>query len=143
MARDPRNAAGDPPDYFEYVMWGPGNCSAVDKLVLERIVGHVPSWDEFEANFQPGVRFFFRGEELHRHPGLTFDGIQWKIHEELALDPDLIVVIIPEGLDGSDELGRVACRHLPGEKVASCGFGGLYYKDWSQMVYREAKSRCS
>lgn len=143
MARDSRNAAGDPPDYFEYVMWGSGNCTALDKLVFERVVGHVPSWEEFEVDFHPGVRFFFRNEDLQNYPGLIFDGIHEKIHEELALDPYLVLVVIPEGLTGSDALIERAHHHLAAEKVISFPFAGMHYKDWARMVYREALTKVS
>ncbi len=141
MARDPRNAAGDPPDYFEYVMWGPGNCTAVDKLVFERVVGYVPSWEEFEADFRPAVRFFFRFADLEAHPRLTFDGIHAKIHEALELDPYLVLVVIPKGLTGSAELIQLARRHLPPKKATSSPFIGLHYKDWAQNAYRQARAR--
>ncbi len=141
MARDPRNAAGDPPDYFHYIMFGPGNCTAVDKLVFERIVGHVPSWEEFEANFQPGVRFFFRGDDLRAHPSWAHDGFQEKIRRELALDPWLVLMVVPEGVAGSDELIELARRQLPPDEVASFSFKGMDCRDWARMVYRQAKAR--
>lgn len=140
MAHDPRNAAGDPPDYFEYIMWGPGNCTAVDKLVFERTVGHVPSWEEFEAHFQPGVRFLFRGGDLQNHPRFTDDGIHGKIRDELELDPYLVLAAVPEGLAGSDELIELARHRLPDKKVASFPFGSLHYKEWAQIAYREAEA---
>jgi hypothetical protein len=138
MAKDPRNAAGDPPDYFEYVMYGPGNCTAVDKLVLERIIGYPPSWEEFESIFQPGVRFYFIKEDLRRHPGFTLDGIHEKIYEELELDPWLVKMIIPDGLEKSDELVRLALNKLPKHKVCVLPFKGIHYRDWAKMAYREA-----
>lgn len=140
MARDPRNAAGDPADYFEYVMFGAGNCTAVDKLVLERVVGYVPSWEEFESIFRPGVRFFFRAEDLRAHPGFTIDGIHEKIRDELVLDPWLVAVVIPQELPGSDELLAVARRLLPPSKIAWLSFDGLHYKDWARTAYREAQA---
>jgi len=141
MVQDPGNAPGDPADYFEYVMWAGGNCTAVDKLVLERALGYVPDWDEFERRFQPAVRFFFRSEDLHRHPRFTLDGIHAKIHRELELDPWLILTAIPEGLPDSDELIGLTRRHLPGHKVAVYSFSGLHYKDWAHKVYQDAKAR--
>jgi hypothetical protein len=141
MVRDPRNAAGDPPDYFEHVMWGPGNCTEVDKLVFERVVGHVPSWEEFEADFRPAVRFFFCEDEIQNHPGWVIDGVQEKIRDELPLNPYLILVVIPEGLDGSQKLIELARSSLPSGKVASFPFAGLHCKDWAQMLYREALAR--
>lgn len=141
MAQDARNAAGDPPDYFDYVMWASGNCTAVDKLVLERVVGHVPSWEEFEANFQPGVRFFFRSADLRGHPCLTFDGIHFKIRDELAVEPYLVLMVIPEDLPGSRPLVELARQRLSAEMVASSSFAGLHFREWARMVYRKALAR--
>jgi hypothetical protein len=141
MARDPYNASGDPPDYFEYIMWAAGNCTAVDKLVLERMIGRAPDWDEFEAAFRPGVRFFFHSDDLCRHPGFTHDGIHTKIHHELALDPWLVLAAIPEGLSGSDDLIDLAHRYLPASKAVSLPFAGRHYKDWASEVYCQARAR--
>ena len=141
MAQDPRNAAGDPPDYFEYVMWGPGNCTAVDKLVLERTIGRVPSWEEFEAAFQPAARFFFRGDDLHVHPRFTNDGIHGKIRDGIELAPYLILMVVPEGLAGSVELTELGRRRLPAGKTVSFPFANLHYRDWAHMAYQEAMAR--
>lgn len=37
-----RNAANDPADYFEYIMFAWGNCQAGDRLVMERKLGRFP-----------------------------------------------------------------------------------------------------
>jgi hypothetical protein len=37
-----RNAAGDPADYFEYIMLAWGNCQAGDRLVMERKLNRFP-----------------------------------------------------------------------------------------------------
>jgi hypothetical protein len=140
LVDDPGNAAGDPPDYFEYVMLGAGNCTAVDKLVLERALGHVPSWEEFEKEFQPGVRFFFRTEDLRTHPRYCFDGIHGKIHEELELDPYLLLLVIPDGLPGSEELTSTAMSALPAGKVWTHPFKSLSFREWAQTAYQQAQT---
>ena len=140
-ARDPRNAAGDPPDYFEYVMWAPGNCTAIDKLVLERSLGHVPSWEEFETRFQPAVRFFFAQDALNRHPRLTFDGIHAKIRDVLELDPYLLAVVLPEGLMRVDKLVEVAALHVPRHKIVSLPYTGLHFKEWAHTAYHAVRPR--
>lgn len=57
LMKEPRNAAGDPADFFHYVMFSWGNCQAGDRLVMERILGRAPAADELGAGFTPGVRF--------------------------------------------------------------------------------------
>jgi len=96
--------------------------------MFERVVGHVPSWEEFESGFQPGVRFFFREKDLKACPGLTFDGFHTKIRDEVALDPCLVLVVVPQGLPGSDKLMETAQRMLPEDKVISLSFEGLHYR---------------
>jgi len=141
LAGERGNAAGDPPDYFESVMFGPGNCTAVDKLVMEREVGHVPDWEEFERNFRPGVRFFFRATDLAGHPRYCFDGIHGKIREQLELDPYLVLVAIPEGLPRSHDLASLANRRLPAENVVIHPFVGMHFKQWARTVYHDARRR--
>ena len=55
-----RNAANDPADYFEYIMFAWGNCQAGDRLVMERSLGRFPNDDDLSIGFNPGVRFYFR-----------------------------------------------------------------------------------
>ena len=43
LAREARNAARDPADYFDYVMFAWGNCQAGDRLVMERKLGRFPN----------------------------------------------------------------------------------------------------
>ena len=43
LMRESRNAANDPADYFEYIMFAWGNCQAGDRLVMERNLGRFPN----------------------------------------------------------------------------------------------------
>lgn len=43
LMREARNAANDPADYFEYIMFAWGNCQAGDRLVMERKLGRFRS----------------------------------------------------------------------------------------------------
>ena len=140
LASDPRNAAGDPPDYFEYVMFSAGNCPGPDKLVYERIIGRSPSWEEFEENFQPAVKFFFRSLDLIMHPDFCCDGYhRIKIRDEIALEPLLLVVIIPEGLAGSTDLIESANKRELAAKVVSRDFSGYGPKEWAHLTYLVAR----
>ncbi len=70
-----RNAANDPEDYFQYIMFAWGNCQAGDRLVMERALGRFPDENDLSINFEPGVRFFFRYDTLSVHPNVTFEGV--------------------------------------------------------------------
>ena len=70
-----RNAAHDPEDYFEYIMFAWGNCQAGDRLVMERKLKRFPNEEDLSVNFTPGVRFFFDYEKLKQHPEAVFEGV--------------------------------------------------------------------
>ncbi|MFC1947264.1 hypothetical protein ACFLXY_05005 [Chloroflexota bacterium] len=97
LALEARNAAGDPPDYFDYVMFTFGNCTAGDRLVMERTLGRVPSHEELNEGFKPGVRFYFRYSDLIHHLGFRSDGYHYcKIRDSIDLDDRMVVIIAPE-----------------------------------------------
>ncbi len=111
LAIEARNAAGDPPDYFDSVMFTFGNCTAGDRLVMERTLGRMPSLEDLNEEFKPGVRFYFRYTNLVRHPGFRSDGYHYcKIKDSIGLDDRIIVIIAPES--ARDILLKAASREL-------------------------------
>ena len=87
-------------------------------------------------DFTPGVRFYFRYEELVKHTGRAFDGVlPMKIKDEIVLKDWLYAMVIPAGveLDVPDSLKDRAiyvendCRDI---------------WDWSEKVYRVIEKRC-
>lgn len=94
-----RNAAHDPADYFEYVMLAWGNCQSGDRLVMERKLGRFPNEEDLSANFTPGIRFYFRYDELTKHPACCFDGVlPMKIKDGIDLAEWVYAVVVPETL---------------------------------------------
>lgn len=94
---EPRNAANDPADYFEYLMLSWGNCQAGDRLVMERKLERELTEEDLNTGFIPGVRFFFKYNELVKHPNAVFDGYHpLKIKDELTLKDNVFAIIIPE-----------------------------------------------
>ena len=137
MAED-RNAANDPADYFEYIMLSWGNCQAGDRLVMERDLGRFPNETDLSIGFHPGVRFYFRYDDLVKHPERVFDGVlPMKIKNEIVLKDWLYAMVIPEGirLDIPDELKdrTIYCKN-------DCA--DIWY--WSEKVYSmiEGKWNC-
>ena len=129
LMAEARNAANDPADYFEYIMLSWGNCQAGDRLVMERKLGRFPNEQDLSADFTPGVRFYFRYEDLAEHPGWVFDGVlPMKIKDEIVLKDWLYAMVVPEGvpLDVPEELKERTvylqndCRDI---------------WDWSEKVY--------
>lgn len=97
LRKDGRNAANDPEDYFDYIMFAWGNCQAGDRLVMERKLGRFPDEKDLDAGFEPGVRFFFRYDKLIHHPNAVFEGVlPLKIRNELILKDWLDAVVVPE-----------------------------------------------
>lgn len=138
LALEQRNAAGDPPDYFDYVMFTFGNCIAGDRLVMERMLGTLPTQEELTTEFTPGVRFYFRYKDLLSHPRFRSDGYHYcKIKDMLELEPYLVVAIAPE--TASRELQQAssakARKRLVFIDPATCI--GLW--SWSSRAYQVAK----
>ena len=136
LMAESRNAANDPADYFEYIMLAWGNCQAGDRLVMERKLGRFPDERDLSVDFTPGVRFYFRYEELVKHTGRAFDGVlPMKIKDEIVLKDWLYAMVIPAGveLDVPDSLKDRAiyvendCRDI---------------WDWPEKVYRVIEKRC-
>ena len=58
LVKEERNAANDPEDYFDYIMFAWGNCQAGDRLVMERKLGRFPDETDLSAGFTPRSSFF-------------------------------------------------------------------------------------
>ena len=140
LMAEKRNAAGDPADYFNYVMFAWGNCQAGDRLVMERKLGRFPDAQDLSVDFTPGVRFYFRYDELIRHPGATFAGVlPLKVRDEVILAEWVHTIIIPEAL-------RVMMApHIPPELQVLVIYVENDCKDiwdWSEKVYSIIEKEC-
>ena len=136
LMAEARNAAKDPADYFEYIMLSWGNCQAGDRLVMERKLGRFPNEQDLSKDLTPGVRFYFRYEDLAKHPGRVFDGVlPMKIRDEIVLKDQLFAMVVPVGveLDVPDDLKDRTiyvendCRDI---------------WEWSEKVYQTIEKRC-
>ena len=132
------NAANDPADFFDYVMFAWGNCQAGDRLVTERKLGRFPNEKDLGRNFTPGVRFFFRYNELIRHPNATFDGVlPLRIKNEVVLKDWALTVVSPEKY--RDEIEP----HVPDDlksKVHYLSSDRCDIWKWSEKVYEFARN---
>lgn len=137
LARDRGNVAGDPPDYFEYVMFSFGNCQAGDRLVTERRLGRFPEEEDLHENFRPGVRFYFKYDDLIEHPDFISDGYHYvKIKDSIALEPDLVA------LAASKEVKSTLLATAPSKMQELFIFLDHSQHDiwtWSHNVYEEIK----
>ena len=97
LVAEPRAASKDPLDYFDYIMFMWGNCIGGDSLVMERTLGRFPNEHDLGAGLKPGVRFYFRYDDIVNHKDYADDGHHAaKVKNELLLADYLHCCIIPE-----------------------------------------------
>lgn len=85
----------DPADFYEYVMFGWGTHLVGDYVVLSE---NFPNEEDFiKGNFDAGVRFYIRYEDIIKHEGHIFDGYHpLKVKDEVKLSDYLFACIVPE-----------------------------------------------
>ncbi|MCL2776337.1 MAG: hypothetical protein FWD71_23795 [Oscillospiraceae bacterium] len=133
LVSDKRNAAGDPADYFDYIMFAWGNCVGGDRLVMERELGRFPDENDLSINFAPGVRFYLRHEDIVHHPGYVFDGYHpAKVKDELVLFDYLYACIVPEKY--KQEFEKLIQPEIA-DKIYYLPQDGLGLWDWADKVY--------
>ena len=137
LKAETRNAANDPEDYFEYIMFAWGNCQAGDRLVMERKLGRFPDEKDLSDNFTPGIRFFFTSNTLILHPNAVQEGVlPLKVKDEIILKDWIHAIVIPE-----------VYRNQTIEHIPDTLSGKVYYIandtrdiwEWSEKVYEYAK----
>lgn len=132
-----RNAANDPADYFEYIMFAWGNCQAGDRLVMERKLGRFPDEKDLSEGFTPGIRFFFRYDNLVRHPGAVFEGVlPLKVRDEVILDDWVSAVIVPE--IHRRQVEPAVPKEL-GSRIHFLPYDCRDIWEWSEKVYEYVK----
>lgn len=134
LMNERRNAANDPADYFEYIMLAWGNCQAGDRLVMERSLGRFPDDQDFSIGFEPGVRFYFRYEQLVTHPNAIYDGVlPMKVRDEMILADWVYKIVIPMKLKTALE------PYVPmdlADRIIYVENDCKDIWDWSEKVYR-------
>ena len=132
--KEGRNAANDPADYFEYIMFAWGNCQAGDRLVMERKLKRFPTDDDLSIYFKPGIRFYFKYDELINHPNVIFDGVlPMKVKDEIILSDWVYKIVIPMKL--KNDLGLYIPANL-NDKIIYIENDCKDIWDWSEKVYR-------
>lgn len=137
LSLEPRNAAGDPPDYFDFVMFGPAVHPGLDKLVNERLLGRAPSWHEMESGFTPAIRFFFRRRDILRHSRFCCDGLHEKVRHAMELRPCLVAALVPQDTEGSAAVANQLQRCLPKVPLVQLARGNDGPERWAGRVARE------
>ena len=134
LMSESRNAANDPADFFEYIMFAWGNCQAGDRLVMERSLGRFPDDHDLSIGFNPGVRFYFQYEQLRTHPNAIYDGVlPMKVKDEVILDDWVFKIVIPM------KLKAILEPYIPSNLADRIIYVENDCKDiwdWSEKVYR-------
>ena len=134
LMSEKRNAANDPADYFEYIMFAWGNCQAGDRLVMERKLGRFPNDEDLSVNFTPGVRFYFRYDELLKHPNAVSDGVlPMKVKDEIIISDWVYKIVIPMKL--KNDLALYIPSYL-NDKIIYIENDCKDIWDWSEKIYK-------
>lgn len=138
LMKESRNAANDPADYFDYVMLSWGNCQAGDRLVMERKLKRFPNEKDLSVDFTPGVRFYFKFDDLTQNPDTIFDGVlPMKVKDKIVLDDYVYAIIIPL------QYAELLKDRIPHNLVSRTHFIENNCKDiwdWSEKVYSFVKN---
>ncbi len=120
----------DPPDFYEYVMFGWGTHVVGDMVVLSE---NFPSEEDFQkGNFDAGVRFYFRFSDIVGHRGHVFDGYHAvKVKGEVGLSDYLFACIAP--VQYRERLEGCVPRELS-SKVHYLAQRGLGLQEWNDRV---------
>jgi len=133
LQKEKRNAANDPLDFFHYVMFSWGNCQAGDRLVMERKLGRSPSVEEMGAGFTPGVRFYFKYDELEKHPQAVHDGfLPIKVKDEVKLADYVFAIVIPS--EYKEQIIAILPENLV-DRAYCLEHENLDVWQWSEKVY--------
>lgn len=106
-----------------------------DYVVLSE---NFPNADDLETgNFDAGVRFYIRAEDIMRHPGQVFDGYHpAKVKDEILLSDYLFACIIPEQY--KEKLDALVLPNLV-SKVHYLSQKGMALSKWNDKVYNYIK----
>lgn len=139
LMEESRNTANDPADYFSYIMFAWGNCQAGDRLVMERKLGRFPDEKDLSSDFTPGVRFYFRYDELIKHPNVVFVGVlPMKVKDEIVLVDWVYAVVIP--MESRQQMQAYIPEKLK-DKVMYIQNDCRDIWEWSEKVYCAIEDR--
>jgi hypothetical protein len=86
---------GAPADYFEYVMFANGRCTAPEAVAYSHLLGRDLIPTDLTAGYPPAVRLYFAWETLAARTDARFDGVHpVKIYQSLQLDGALVAIVV-------------------------------------------------
>lgn len=133
IAADRRDSGfEDPADFYEYIMFCWGTHLVGDYVVLSE---DFPCDEDFvKGNFDAGVRFYIKYEDIIKHRGHVFDGYHpIKVREEVLLSDYLYACVVPEQYKEQIEM------YIPQEltdRVHYLSQRGLSLQEWNDKVVK-------
>ena len=101
---------------------------------MERSLGRFPDENDLSIDFNPGVRFYFRYEQLVSHPNAICDGaLPMKVKDEIILADWVYRIVIPMKLKAVIE-AYVPINLM--ERIIYVENDCKDIWDWSEKVYR-------
>ena len=111
-----------------------GITTSVDSLDQLQLYGELNPGGQVAIRFNPGVRFYFKYEDLLSHPNSICDGVlPMKVKDEIILSEWVYKIVIPEKLKTSLE------EYIPSNlknRVIYIENDCKDIWDWSEKVYR-------
>jgi hypothetical protein len=101
----------EPADYFDYVMFANGRCTAPEAVALSRVLGRDLVPTDLGRGYRPAARLYFHWEVVAALPDVAFDGVHpAKVRNELSLADSLVAVVVPDGAQSKGVPRRFADR---------------------------------
>lgn len=101
--------------------------------LLNMKIGRFPDENDLSVHFTPGVRFYFRYDDLVNHPNAVFDGVlPIKIRDEIILADWVYAIVIPAELQ--DEIKDAIPSDLK-DKIIYVENDCKDIWKWSEKVY--------
>lgn len=92
---------GEPSDYFEYVMFANGRCTAPEAVARSRSLGRDVEPIDLRSGYPTAVRFYFDWSDLIAREDAAFDGVHpVKVRGPVELSDHLIAVVVHSRHEG-------------------------------------------
>ncbi len=96
-------------------------------------VQRFPTEEDLSSYFTPGIRFYFKYDELINHPACICDGVlPMKVKDEVILKDWIYKIVVP--VDAKEAIEKYIPNML-NENIVYVENDGLDIWDWSEKVY--------
>jgi hypothetical protein len=126
---------GEPPDYFEHVMFANGRCTAPEAVANSRRLARDLVPTDLSLGYKPAARFYFCWYQLAELPNAAFDGVHAiKVRELLPLDDLLVAVVVPRS--DAPDIGNFPAVFR--DRIVVLADADVRPEDWADKAARAA-----